>query len=175
MPTQNCRHIFPNYTYLSTRPMPALQNHEVNDKPRKLYTLIYVLDFEKGTVVLGYKKRGFGVGKCMYMVFHSLILYPMSIFHAYRDDALSVLSLTSRYKSRGLDWLLPLFHSYISNAGTPYTLILTQSFHTQTMATAEKSSPAKPSSKPLLVNSRYLAFPTLPPSSQSKLTSTPPT
>ncbi|RPB24018.1 hypothetical protein L211DRAFT_824489 [Terfezia boudieri ATCC MYA-4762] len=40
-----------------------MQNPEFYGKPRKLYTLVYPIDFEKGTVVLGYKKRGFGVGK----------------------------------------------------------------------------------------------------------------
>ncbi|KAF8417211.1 hypothetical protein EV426DRAFT_624063 [Tirmania nivea] len=43
--------------------MEQLQNLEFYDKPRKLFTLVYPIDFEKGTVVLGYKKRGFGVGK----------------------------------------------------------------------------------------------------------------
>ena len=40
--------------------------HEYHDKPRKLYTLIYPIDLDKGRVILGYKRRGFGVGKCMF-------------------------------------------------------------------------------------------------------------
>ena len=51
--------------------MEQMQNPEFKNKPRKLYTLIYPIDFEKGTVVLGYKKRGFGVGKCMYQCFYT--------------------------------------------------------------------------------------------------------
>ena len=42
---------------------------EYNDKPRKLYTLIYPVDLDAGRVILGYKRRGFGVGKCKFFFF----------------------------------------------------------------------------------------------------------
>ncbi|KAF8474197.1 hypothetical protein BDZ91DRAFT_713805 [Kalaharituber pfeilii] len=41
----------------------TVTNDRETPAARKLFTLVIPVDLEKGTVVLGYKKRGFGVGK----------------------------------------------------------------------------------------------------------------
>lgn len=67
--TANYIYLLVHHISIGVPNMEQIQNPEFCDKPRKLYTLIYPIDFEKGTIVQGYKKRGFGVGKCMYQCF----------------------------------------------------------------------------------------------------------
>ena len=64
------------YIYVLIAPIHIMHSeiHEYNDKPRKLYTEIYPVDLDTGRVILGYKRRGFGVGKCMFPSFFLSIL-----------------------------------------------------------------------------------------------------